>query len=204
MAFATDRDLLVLEPRLFVDLHWAGQTLVESSVGTSGTVMVGVAVDYAAAGIGAGHVMTVGGASYEIIDRLGSSQLSVSLLRPSADAEAIAPGGSAGVSGTGRVTSFAPQLELVHGQILRMSGLESDASVLNDPELVLVEALGTLHLIYAAAAAGSGHDSMHARSEMYRKRFSAERARVRLAIDLDGDGMRDGTRRLNASVFRRA
>lgn len=200
MAFAMDRDLLVLEPRLFVDLVWIGQRRFAGTVATSGTVLIGAAADFEAAGVEAGGVMTVGGASYEVIERLSPTQLRVSLVRGSKAEDPRAPGGAGGLSGAGSVVSFGPQLELVHRQLLAMAGLEDASGVVNGSELVLVEALGALHLVYAAASAGSGRDSMAARAEMYCRRFAAERSRVRVAIDLDGDGRVDATRRLNASV----
>lgn len=204
MAYASDRDLLVLEPRLFVDLLWVGQRLYEGEVSSSGTVLTAASGGLDAAGVGAGHVVTVGGASYEVVERLSDAELSVSLLRATASAPLVAPGGASGVSGTGRVMTFSPQIELVHAQVLAMAGIE-DAAVVTDPSrLVLIEALGALHLIYASASAGSGRDSMGDRASMYRGRFGAERARVRLMLDLDGDGEAETERRLNAGVFVRA
>lgn len=137
---------------------------------------------------------------------IGVGQLGLSRLRGSADDAVIAPPNLA----TGELECFTyrPQMSVVHGQILRMLGIEPEdtregaltsAAVVNPGALTRLECLGTLHLIYSAAAAASsagGSGLGYAeRSLMYRERFGAERGRVTAMIDLDGDGEAESVRR---------
>lgn len=214
--FAQDRDLLVYEPRLFLDVVWVGQRLVsETGTVTSGVVVVAGA-DFTAAGVGAGHVLNYKEASYEIVQALGSTQLALSVPRASVNDPVILPPDSA--STTIRVYTFAHQMQQVHDQILRMLGIESDVdvepgestvteqSIVNPGALRRLEVFGTLHLVFSAASAsgvGSETDTFADRAEMYRKRFQDERERVSALIDTDGDGVADATRRPTVTRFLR-
>jgi hypothetical protein len=113
------------------------------------------------------------------------------------------------------IATFAPQIALVHAQVLRMLGIEpgapaspgsvTESSITNSASLTLVESLGALHLIYTAAAALSGPASvLGARADQYRRRFSEERRLAAATIDLNGDGLPDATRRMNVFQFTRA
>jgi hypothetical protein len=113
--------------------------------------------------------------------------------------------------GVVEVSTFAPQLALIHAQVVRMLGLApsgsgggapTEADVVNPDDLRLVEALGALHLVYAAASA-AGAEGMASKAAMYRERFSAERQRVVARVDLDGDGAPDATRRMNVVALSR-
>lgn len=204
--FAADRDLLVLEPNLFRDVSWLGQRLFTGTCNVSGTTLTVSGVDLAALGVEAGHVVVVDGASFEVVARVNSTTLTVSRPRAMLDGPAIAP-----IAGTGRaltITTFAPQLGIVHRQVLAMLGLLdvasgsqpdafTEAMVVNPRELRLLEALGVLHLVFAAlgGAAGKSDAPESGRAEMYRRRFAAERARVVARLDTDGDGVADVTRR---------
>ncbi|MFN0011802.1 MAG: hypothetical protein ACKVS8_09190 [Phycisphaerales bacterium] len=204
--FAADRDLLVLEPNLFRDVSWLGQRLFTGLCTISGTTLTASGVDFAALGVDAGHVVLVDGASLEVVARVNATTLTVSRPRAGLDDAAIAP--LAGIARPLSITTFAPQLGIVHRQVLAMLGLLEAASevepevltesaVMNPRDLRLLEALGTLHLVFAAlggagAVAGSPESG---RAEMYRQRFAAERGRVSARIDTDGDGLADATRR---------
>jgi hypothetical protein len=63
MAFAVDRDLLVLEPGLFREVSWVGQRLVSGTGDASGTALTMTSQDvlFDAASVGDGHVVLVGG-----------------------------------------------------------------------------------------------------------------------------------------------
>jgi hypothetical protein len=53
----------------------------------------------------------------------------------------------------------------------------------------------TLQLVFAAAAApGQPGSALLSKSEWYRRAFNEERSRVRVEIDLDGDGRADVVR----------
>jgi len=204
--FANDRDLLVLEPNLVRDVGWVGQRLVKGTGDVAGTTLTMTSQDvgFELVEIGAGHVVVVGGVAYEVIARISNTQLTISRLRASEDGTVLVPSPVSGAAV--EVPSFGPQQAMVHGQVLRMLGIDpeekagggvvTEASITNGKSLVLFEALGVLHLIFAAAAALAGEKSpMAFKAGMYRDRFSAERGRVAARIDTDGDGVADATRR---------
>ncbi len=209
MSFAKDRDLLVYEPLLFRDVAWSGQRLHESGgVTVAGTSLLVVGADFVSAGIDAGHVAVVDGLALEIVSRQTTTQLEVSLLRAKRDGANLPP--PAVTNGTMTVCSFGPQLEMAHEQLLRCAGIElSDAGatpgemdITNSADLIGVEALGALHLIFAAASAMAGPNSLlWTKAKMYRKRFAAHRDRAMVEVDLNGDGSPDAIRRFNTLQF---
>ena len=212
--FTTDRDLLVLEPGLFRDVGWVAQRLTKGTGTITGNTLTvtGADVPLDAAGITAGHVVTVGGTSYEVIARQSPTALTISRPRASTT-DAIQPPSPA-TSAEALVMTFAPQIAMVERQVLRMAGIEPEdttpgivtASAITNPgALTMLIALGALHVLYAAAGASSGANGWLAdRAAMYRERFSAARQNARVLIDLDGDGIPDATRRLNVVQFIRA
>lgn len=204
--FAKDRDLLVLEPSLVRDIGWVGQRLVQGTGTIAGTTLTMTSQDvgFDDAGVGAGGVVVVGGVVYEIVAQLGASTLTISRMRGSEDDAVLMPSPVTGVSV--EVPTFGPQLAMVHGQVLRMLGIDPDAvpdvgvvsesSIVNPGAFVLMEALGTLHLVFAAASALASEGSPAAfKAGMYRERFATERGRVSARVDTDGDGVADATRR---------
>lgn len=209
--FADDRDLLVLEPGLFADVAWLGQRLLSAT----GTIAAGSrtltipGADLGAAGVSAGCVVVFDQVPLEITGVTSATTCEVSLIRGEPADAPIAP--RPGTNRTLTVFTFRPQIRVVHGQLLRMLGIEPDSglpgaltesAITNPRGLWLIESLGALHLIYAAAAALIGPDSPGwARAEMYRERFGRERWRSTARIDLNADGQPDATRRLNVLQF---
>ncbi len=212
--FANDRDLLSLEPGIFRDVLWLGQRLVRGVGSVSGTTLTMTTQDqgFDDAGVGAGNVVVVDGVALEVVSRESASELTVSRLR---DSIVGAPVGAGSISEkVVEVSTFGPQISIVHAQVLRMLGLRAtgeggdgagEGDVTNPSQLALVEALGAVHLVYAGAAAagGSAGDLAH-KAALYRERFGGERQRAAAMIDLDGDGEADATRRMNVIQFVRA
>ncbi len=203
--FASDRDLLVLEPNLFRDIGWSGQRLVKGTGSVSGTTLTMSSQDagFDAAGVTAGHVVVVGGTSYEVLSRVSGAALTISRLRDSALGPGLPPSAATGVEAT--VTSFGPQIASAHRQVLRLLGIEpedaagpgviSESAITNPGALTRLTALGALFLIMSAAAGLGGPDSgATAKAEWYRQRFADERRRVGVRVDTDGDGVADATR----------
>src|SRR5262245_5862594 len=199
--FATDSDLLAHEPNLFRDVLWVSQRLVDGQGAITGSVLTMSSADTAldAAAITAGHVVFINGAAYEVVERLSSTQLRLSRPRTNPEASPIPVANQA--TAAARIATFAPQLAIVHAQLLRMLGIEPSATdplrptesdILNPAALRRVECLGALHLIYAAAGSLTAQDSpTNERAEWYRQRFAQERTRVTAQIDLDADGKAD-------------
>jgi hypothetical protein len=212
--FATDSDLLAHEPSLFRDVLWVSQRLVDGQGSVTGSVLTMSSADTAldAAGVTTGHVAFVNGAAYEVLERLSATQLRLSRPRTSPDAPQIPVANQP--TSAARIATFAPQLAIVHVQLLRMLGIEpsesnplrpAESDILNPGALRRVECLGALHLIYAAAGSLTAQDSpMNERAEWYRQRFAQERTRVTAQIDLDADGKPDALRMLNVFQMVRA
>lgn len=213
--FVNDRELLMLEPTLFRDVAWVGQRLVGGTGNVSGTTLSLTAQDvtFEDAKVTAGHVVLVGGAPYEVIERLTATTATISRIRVATGDPILPP--SPTTAQPVSVVTFRPQIGMIHDQVLRMIGIEpgaapepgqpGEADITNPDALQRVEALGSLHLIYTAAAVLSPpQSSLWTRAEMYRQRFAAERHRAIARIDLDGDGLADATRRLNIIQFIRA
>lgn len=207
--FSKDRDLLAIEPAIFRDLAWAGQRLVSGAATIEDDSLTFDSQDIAldAAGVGAGQVAVVGGVGYEVIETLNGQKAVISRLRDTEDAAMLPPSPIAGADAW--IATFAPQARIVHGQILRMAGVEpagtpslarrvGESAITNGAALARLEVLGVAHLVYAAAGAAAGPRSpAQQRAELYRALFRDERERVFVDLDLDGDGRPDATRRLN-------
>lgn len=217
--FATDRDLLALEPNLFRDVGWTGQRLVKGTATISFVTLIFDTQDVGldAAGVDAGHVVVVAGTAYEVIARSSASAIDISRLRPRDTDDPISPSPAEGSDAF--ITSFRPQIEIVHRQVLRTAGIEPDpapggvlapgqvgeSAITNPADLKLLEALGALHLIYSAAAAGLDRDSPAAgRAEFYRDAFARQRERTIVTLDLDHDGEPDASRCLATIQLARA
>ncbi|MCC6427209.1 MAG: hypothetical protein IT435_10360 [Phycisphaerales bacterium] len=213
--FITDRDLLAVEPNLFRDIVWAGQRLCKATASTLNTTLTitGADVDFNDAQIAPGHVATVDGASYEVVDVIAGNELTISRIRPTtADfAIPVSPMSDKPMW----IVTFAPQIGVIHRQILRMLGLEpagdsvpagtpTEAHITNGIELAPIETFGALYLILSAAAAAAGPQSpLGIRAAFYRSLFSQERARAIAELDVDGDGRPELIRRMNIAALQR-
>jgi hypothetical protein len=204
--FATDRDLLVLEPGLPGSVAWVGQRVVSGTGDVAGTTLTLTSQDngLVSQGVGAGSIVSIGGGGYEVVSVASEASATVSRLRASADDPAIPLADLVGVEVA--VWSFGPQRMDAHRRVVRMLGLGlagealegelDESAVVNPRDLARLEALGALHVIYAGASAGQGAGSpAAARAEIYRERFAAERGRVVAKLDTDGDGAADTARR---------
>jgi len=110
------------------------------------------------------------------------------------------------------VPTFGPQIRMVSALTLRMLGIEPEgqsgpaglfeSSIVSTSALTRFVCLGVLHAVYSAAAAlGPSQGSLAVKAAAYRERFAAERGRVAVKIDTDGDGVADALRRLNVVQF---
>lgn len=206
--FAKDRDLVVLEPGLHRDVAWIGQRRISALGSITGTTLTISSGSFVDAQIEAGHVVIFDDSALEVVSVESATQATVSLMRADISSNAIPR--IAASNKCAAVYDYSPQRLIVHRQILAMIGIDPDdadidESVVTNPgALVRLEALGTLHLIYAGAAApGMGGDKFEHRAQMYKQRFANERERVVAMIDLDGDGVAETTRRPNSFVLSR-
>ncbi len=199
--FAQDRDMLAIEPHAFTDALWAGRRLASGLGSVSGTTLTatGATATFIEAQAEPGQIVVFNGVPLEVVEVTSGTVLEVSKLRASVEDDALPPGDGSGVSFT--LVSFAPQLAIVHRQLLGMLGLDrpdgpGEEVVVDTASLAHAEALGALHLVYAAASALSGPNSaLGARAAMYADMFSRARQALAVGLDLDGDGVVDATRR---------
>ncbi len=213
--FATDKDLLLLEPNLFRDVAWTGQRLVSGVVQIASGIVKFQSSDVRITDVGLapGHIVIVGLTPYEIIEVINDTDATISKVRAGND-DPVIPMADIETDTPAIIATFAPQTAIVHRQVLRMLGIEPEhpapgmptaADITNARALARLEALGSLHLIYSAAGALTPADSpANQRAELYRRRFSEERARCRVEVDTNNDGLPDSTRMLNMIQFTRA
>jgi hypothetical protein len=208
--FATDRDLLALEPALFRDGGVISQRLCTGTCTIAGATLTADSTDveFDDAAIAEGHIVVVDGASYEVVERLSATTLTISRLRASSADDPIPPTAVTGKPFS--IHTFAPQIAIVHRQLLAMLGLEptgssrglTEDSIVNPYDLTHLEALGALHLIYAALAgpgAGSWNDDRWSRTRMYQERFASQRHHAAAYLDTDNDSLPDTIRRFNTA-----
>jgi hypothetical protein len=210
MSFATDRDLLALEPTLFRDITWTSQRLVSGTARIESSVLKFDFIEGACdtGGVGEGGVVLVATTAYEVLEVLAADEVRISILRPSETGEQI-PMPDLTVSTATSIHTFAPQLEIVHRQVLRMLGIEpgesatpTESDITNPAAIRRLESLGALHLIYSAAGALTPATSaLNTRAELYRQRFNDERQRISIGLDLNADGQPDVIRKLNVVQF---
>lgn len=213
MPFVTSDTLLTLQPNLCREVAYLAQTLHRGTVKIDAGQLVAVTGAFPAS-VAPGQIAIVGDLPLGIVSVTSSTSLTVSLTRPAPDAPAIPPADTANL--TGSIVTFAPQIAVIHDLLLRALGLgpaeqtvdplaPGESAVLNPDDLALVEALGTLHLIYSTASASLAPDSALAqRAAHYHDRFARERWRARALIDLDGDGLADATRTVRTPPVSRA
>jgi len=85
--FASERDLLAIEPHAFTDALWAGRRVTGGQGDVSGTTLTATSasVGFDAAQVAAGQVVVVAGVPLEVVSVVSATQLAVSLLRDDFD-----------------------------------------------------------------------------------------------------------------------
>ena len=113
--FSNDVDILKYEPVLFGELHLPWQVLAADTGGVlSGTIFTASGADFVGASVTAGGVVYLQSAdgsldsAVEIISVDSATQLTVSVVRASSDADPIAPPGATDVAY--RVSTLEPQI----------------------------------------------------------------------------------------------
>ena len=211
MNFSTDRDLLHYEPTLFNDLPWVSQQRLSVTDGeVTGTTLTSAQADFEAAQVDAGSVLLINKTPVEVLARIDTMTLTVSLPRTRTTDAAIPPGDVS--SATVNARTFAPQAELVSTSLLRMLGLDSDDpgdpldadAVVSLSTMARLETLGTLERVYSSAAALTGdNDALLFKAAAYRRNFLEAAARCPVQIDTTGDGLPDEKRYLGVGRLTR-
>ena len=202
--FSSDIDLLKWEPVLFRELALPSQTLCQGSDGAlSGTTLTSSGASFVSSGIATGHVIYLYNCEsgpdgcYEVVSVDSATQLTVSVVRLSADDDAVAPPSGSEISY--RVSTFDPQAEEAAYSLRQYFGIESDDSeieetnkVLNQRVLRQAAVFAVLSTVFAASAGGDkDNEGFWKKSLRYQKMFHTARVKVRLAIDTDNDNIAD-------------
>jgi len=205
-----DRDLLILEPRLFNELAWLGQRLHRSASATMQGGGVGVtdaSAPFSGLGIAIGHVILLNDVPVEITAITSATQATISLIRASTSDTAIP---ARNLTGTVTIEcfTFAPQIAAIHERIIRGLGLATGVTsasgplaedrITNPRDVAHTVVLGALHQIYSAAAPLiADATAVRAKADTYRERFALARRSLAAELDSDGDGIADAVRRIS-------
>ncbi|GAB4109668.1 MAG: hypothetical protein Kow00105_18410 [Phycisphaeraceae bacterium] len=199
MPYVTDRDLLIFEPNLFNEVSFIAQERVHvTDASISGNYTTSASADFVAGQVDTGSVLLIAGVPYEVITRISTTTLEISLPRTHTDDPGVPGGIGANLELIAR--TLMPQAELVHEGLLRLIGIDVDQSGVGLPESAVmsveavkqIEALGTLELAYAGAASVAGNsDALWTKASEYRRRFREARDGSVIRMDTDGDGLPD-------------
>lgn len=215
--FCTDRDLLSVEPAMFLGGGSPARELVRGDDGLlSGTTFSSAGGDFVSAGIKSGMVLTVyaatpaEGFALEIVSVDSPTALTVSVLRAGADDEAIAPPSGIGC-GKFFVRTFDVQIARVSDalaeklrRVCEATGI-SAGRFADSAQLAATACYGVLADCYTARSTGSeAADANWIKARHYRELFASAQLRLRLAVDIDGDGFAEQTRTLGNVQLRRA
>jgi len=213
--FCEDRDLLSVEPGVFIGGGFPGQRLVSGADGVlSGTTLTSAGSNFVSVGVAGGMVVCVytttpsEGNAYEVVSVDSATTLTVSVLRPDIDDDAVAPPSGSGLSF--HVETFSVQIEAVSNalaeklrQMAEVAGIES-ADFADSTQLRSATACGVLSTIFVTRAENAADsDSNWIKAEHYRNEFRKLQLQLRLAVDADGDGQAEQTRTLGNMTLRR-
>lgn len=212
MAMITDRDLVTIEPSIFVDAQVEGTLLTEASdaaVTRSNRKLVSSSSDFTGDGITTSHVVVVtyptsDNQVLEITSVSSSTVLVVSRARAQLSDPAIKP--QDGNTLPFKIITFQRAIEQTQAWVLGALGLvdtgqvdDLDETDITNPEDVkrMIATL-TIARVFAAAAAGAPADAgLAAQSALYSTRVRETAHQTRALIDLDGDGLPEATRRID-------
>ncbi len=213
--FCQDRDLLAIEPLIFLGGRIPGQTPLSGSGGQIADTTFTCGGDLQAASVLAGMVLCTyaatgeQGSAWEILSVDSATTATVSILRADPQAGAVAPPALADTSYY--VRTYAAQIANVSQtlseklrQLAEADGI-AGASFVDSAQLRRVAAYGVLADIYVARAENAeAYDANWIKAEHYRKLHADLLPQVRLAIDADANGQAERTRSLGNMSLRRA
>jgi hypothetical protein len=196
MLTVTDRDLLVIDPSLFIGAAAAAATVIATiGDGTiAGTELQSSGADFEVSDIGFGHVAVINdAAAVEVVSRTDAATLEVSKPRATSLDAKIPPGDVS--EATVNIVTFVRLIEQTRAWTLGALGIE-DESIITDPSPVsLLVALRTAARALAHAAAMDPADaSLAQRASLASALASQAGHRTLVPLDLNGDGRPDATR----------
>lgn len=134
--------------------------------------------------------------AFEIISVDSATQLTVSVIRSDAQAQAISPAAAGNI--TYRVSTFTPQASEAGYRLTEYFGLKPGSpqsdygaeDILDKSVLRQLSVFAILSSVYAMLASDKG-DNLWEKSLYYRGEFEKLRQRCRVAIDIGTDGVAD-------------
>ncbi len=197
----SDRDLLSIDPSLLRSVVWLGQRLSSGTCSVSSTTLTASAqdVDFAAAQVAGGHIVTIDEVSYEVVARVSATVLTISRVRAQVT-DTPRPVGAM----TDRpfaIYTFMPQIAAAEAEILASLSLVPSASappsgaltelhVTNPRNLVRPIALLTLrHLADTASITVPAPPTVARASTVYMLLYERAARLIYADIDTDGDGI---------------
>ena len=210
-----DRDLLLVEPILFLGVGYAATPLAGAADGRiANGKFISATAHFLTAGVEAGMVLCVWtttaseGAAYEIVAVDSATQLAVSLLRADTDVPPLAPPDQTGLSF--RIQTYRGQIRGTDLTLAEKLRRVSQAAGLNFIEYVdscqLRQTIvyGTLAEIFASRSnSPAAGEANWIKADYYRQLFREAQIQLRLAVDADGDGTAEQTRSLGNVTLRR-
>jgi len=215
MSFCQDRDLLCIEPIVYLSGDAVGRQLVVGGDGAiGGTTFTSAGSDFVSSGVEAGMVLCTydtipaEGRVWEILSVDSATTLTISVLRVDVDAPPVAPPAGTGLSFY--VRSFGPQIHSVSAtlaeklrQLAEVAGIAS-ADFADSVQLRVTTAHGALAGVFLARADNARpHDANWIKAEFHRAEFLRCQDQLRLAVDVDGDGLAEQTRTLGNVYLKR-
>jgi hypothetical protein len=213
--FCQDRDLLGIEPIVFLGSGFPAQEMIRGSgAALSGTTFTASGANFTAAGVAPGMVLCTyttvpaEGTVCEIVSVNSQTQLTVSVLRADPAASPVAPKAGTGLSF--HVRTFDPQVRGVSDtlaeklrQMAEVAGIRS-ADFADSTQLRVAAAYGALGSIFVARAENAQPgDANWIKAEHYRQEFRRLQLQLRLVVDANGDGKAEQTRTLGNVALRR-
>lgn len=205
--FSNDADILKYEPMLFGELHLPSQVLIAGTGGAlNGTTFSASGADFTSSSVAARGVIHLQSADgtldgvYEIISVDSATQLTISVVRPDPDDDAIAPPAASGISY--RVSTFDPQAGEAGFRLTEYFGIRpgNPASNIDAEDIVDTDVLrgasvfAVVSDVYAMLASENDDEGFRKKSLHYGKLFERARERCRLSIDVGSDGVADVTK----------
>ncbi len=213
--FCQDKDLLSIEPVIFIGGGYVGQELAVGADGAlSGTTFTSAGSNFQSAGVAAGMVLCTyadnpaEGSAAEIVSVDSATQLTVSVLRADAADDPVAPPAGTGLGFY--IRTFAAQIANISEtlaeklrQMAEVAGI-TKADFADSQQLKMTAAAGCLSSIFVARSDNAtDRDANWTKAEHYREKFVRQQLQLRLAVDADGDGQAEQTRTLGSITLRR-
>jgi hypothetical protein len=209
MALINDRDILLLEPSVFVGAEAAATLLRNVLDGVvSGSTITSASSNFVTLNIDFGHVASITDVPCEVIARPSATQLTVSLPRGATTDPLIDP-----APGTGqrlKIPTFKRLIDVSEAWALGALGIDATdpiqplepSAIVNLDALKRLIGLRVVHQAFAISAAiNPASETLKDRAALYAALLDQAKRNLEVRLDLDGDGVADTVRRLDLVTY---